>query len=172
MANECYCLATNRADVWITLLRPGRFDRRVNITLPERKDREAIKKFTLEKANWQGNYLILINWSKTAHLVRTCVLNMANEAAIICARRNKKRRSQMTINWGVWRVTVVQSETKIMNDHEKELTTYHEAGHAVWSRLAILTRFARLQLLFRAAVLVEVTWFLPPEDETTQMFEF
>ena len=94
--------------------------------------------------------------AKTAGSSGADLANMANEAAIIAARRNKKKISNDELTEAFERVAIgPERKTKIMNDHEKELTAYHEAGHAIVGHvLLILTRSTRLRL-FHVAVPVE-----------------
>ncbi|WP_457915075.1 AAA family ATPase [Candidatus Minimicrobia naudis] len=92
--NVIVLAATNRADVLDpALLRPGRFDRRVTITLPERKDREAILKVHFKKKPTDETVDLDKLAAKTAGSSGADLANMANEAAIIAARRNKKKIS-------------------------------------------------------------------------------
>lgn len=173
--NVIVLAATNRADVLDpALLRPGRFDRRVNITLPERKDREAILKVHFKKKPTDETVDLDKLAAKTAGSSGADLANMANEAAIITARRNKKKISNDELTEAFERVAIgPERKTKIMNDHEKELTAYHEAGHAIVGHVLPDSDPVHKVTIIPRGGTGGVTWFLPPEDKSyTNVYEF
>ena len=173
--NVIVLAATNRADVLDpALLRPGRFDRRVTITLPERKDREAILKVHFKKKPTDETVDLDKLAAKTAGSSGADLANMANEAAIIAARRNKKKISNDELTEAFERVAIgPERKTKIMNDHEKELTAYHEAGHAIVGHVLPDSAPAHKVTIIPRGGTGGVTWFLPPEDKSyTNVYEF
>ena len=173
--NVIVLAATNRADVLDpALLRPGRFDRRVNITLPERKDREAILKVHFKKKPTDETVDLDKLATKTAGSSGADLANMANEAAIIAARRNKKKISNDELTEAFERVAIgPERKTKIMNDHEKELTAYHEAGHAIVGHVLPDSDPVHKVTIIPRGGTGGVTWFLPPEDKSyTNVYEF
>ena len=173
--NVIVLAATNRADVLDpALLRPGRFDRRVNITLPERKDREAILKVHFKKKPTDETVDLDKLAAKTAGSSGADLANMANEAAIIAARRNKKKISNDELTEAFERVAIgPERKTKIMNDHEKELTAYHEAGHAIVGHVLPDSDPVHKVTIIPRGGTGGVTWFLPPEDKSyTNVYEF
>ena len=173
--NVIVLAATNRADVLDpALLRPGRFDRRVNITLPERKDREAILKVHFKKKPTDETVDLDKLAAKTAGSSGADLANMANEAAIIAARRNKKKISNDELTEAFERVAIgPEHKTKIMNDHEKELTAYHEAGHAIVGHVLPDSDPVHKVTIIPRGGTGGVTWFLPPEDKSyTNVYEF
>ena len=173
--NVIVLAATNRADVLDpALLRPGRFDRRVNITLPERKDREAILKVHFKKKPTDETVDFDKLAAKTAGSSGADLANMANEAAIIAARRNKKKISNDELTEAFERVAIgPERKTKIMNDHEKELTAYHEAGHAIVGHVLPDSDPVHKVTIIPRGGTGGVTWFLPPEDKSyTNVYEF
>lgn len=173
--NVIVLAATNRADVLDpALLRPGRFDRRVNITLPERKDREAILKVHFKKKPTDETVDLDKLAAKTAGSSGADLANMANEAAIIAARRNKKKISNDELTEAFERVAIgPERKTKIMNDHEKELTAYHEAGHAIVGHVLPDSDPVHKVTIIPRGGTGGVTWFLPPEDKNyTNVYEF
>ena len=173
--NVIVLAATNRADVLDpALLRPGRFDRRVNITLPERKDREAILKVHFKKKPTDETVDLDKLAAKTAGSTGADLANMANEAAIIAARRNKKKISNDELTEAFERVAIgPERKTKIMNDHEKELTAYHEAGHAIVGHVLPDSDPVHKVTIIPRGGTGGVTWFLPPEDKSyTNVYEF
>ena len=173
--NVIVLAATNRADVLDpALLRPGRFDRRVNITLPERKDREAILKVHFKKKPTDETVDLDKLAAKTAGSSGADLANMANEATIIAARRNKKKISNDELTEAFERVAIgPERKTKIMNDHEKELTAYHEAGHAIVGHVLPDSDPVHKVTIIPRGGTGGVTWFLPPEDKSyTNVYEF
>ncbi|TWP21200.1 ATP-dependent zinc metalloprotease FtsH [TM7 phylum sp. oral taxon 352] len=173
--NVIVLAATNRADVLDpALLRPGRFDRRVNITLPERKDREAILKVHFKKKPTDETVDLDKLAAKTAGSSGADLANMANEAAIIAARRNKKKITNDELTEAFERVAIgPERKTKIMNDHEKELTAYHEAGHAIVGHVLPDSDPVHKVTIIPRGGTGGVTWFLPPEDKSyTNVYEF
>ena len=173
--NVIVLAATNRADVLDpALLRPGRFDRRVNITLPERKDREAILKVHFKKKPTDETVDLDKLAAKTAGSSGADLANMANEAAIIAARRNKKKISNDELTEAFERVAIgPERKAKVMNDHEKELTAYHEAGHAIVGHVLPDSDPVHKVTIIPRGGTGGVTWFLPPEDKSyTNVYEF
>ena len=173
--NVIVLAATNRADVLDpALLRPGRFDRRVTITLPERKDREAILKVYFKKKPTDETVDLDKLAAKTAGSSGADLANMANEAAIIAARRNKKKITNDELTEAFERVAIgPERKAKVMNDHEKELTAYHEAGHAIVGHVLPDSDPVHKVTIIPRGGTGGVTWFLPPEDKSyTNVYEF
>ncbi len=173
--NVIVLAATNRADVLDpALLRPGRFDRRTNINLPERKDREAILKvhFKNKPADETVNLDKLA--AKTAGSSGADLANIANEAAIIAARRNSKKISNADLTEAFEKVAIgPERKTKVMNDQEKEMTAYHEAGHAIVGHVLPDSDPVHKVTIIPRGGTGGVTWFLPPEDRSyTSVIEF
>jgi len=131
--NVIILAATNRADVLDpALLRPGRFDRHTTISLPERRDREAILKVHFKNKPTDSSVNLDKLAAKTAGSSGADLANIANEAAIIAARRNAKHISNNDLTEAFEKVAIgPERKTKVMNEKEKEMTAYHEAGHAV-----------------------------------------
>jgi len=134
-SNVIVLAATNRADVLDpALLRPGRFDRQTNIALPERVDREAILKIHFKNKPVDETVNLKALAAKTAGSSGADLANIANEAAIIAAGRNSKKISNSDITEAFEKIAIgPERKTKIMSDKEKEMTAYHEAGHALVS---------------------------------------
>src|ERR1035441_260787 len=133
--NVIVLAATNRSDVLDpALLRPGRFDRRVNIGLPDRKDREAILKVHFEKKPTAKNVDLDSLAAKSAGSSGADLANIANEAAIIAARNDHSQIAEQDVTEAFERVAIgPERKSKIMLDDETELTAFHEAGHAIRS---------------------------------------
>lgn len=173
--NVIVLAATNRADVLDpALLRPGRFDRRTNIMLPERKDREAILKVHFKNKPTDPTVNIDKLAAKTAGSSGADLANIANEAAIVAARRNSKMISNKDLTEAFEKVAIgPERKTKVMNEKEKELTAYHEAGHAIVGHLLPDSDPVHKVTIIPRGGTGGVTWFLPPEDKSyTNVYEF
>ncbi len=160
--------ATNRSDVLDpALLRPGRFDRRVNIGLPDRKDREAILKVHFAKKPLAKNVDLDALAAKSAGSSGADLANIANEAAIIAARNNRHEINQEDVTNAFERVAIgPERKSKIMSDKEKELTAYHEAGHAIVGHVLPDSDMVHKVTIIPRGGTGGVTWFIPPEDKS------
>jgi cell division protease FtsH len=167
-ANVIVLAATNRADVLDpALLRPGRFDRRVNIGLPDRKDREAILKVHFAKKPLAKNVDLDALAAKTAGSSGADLANIANEAAIIAARHSRKEISTEDVTNAFEKVAIgPERKSKIMSDKEKELTAYHEAGHAIVGHVLPDSDMVHKVTIIPRGGTGGVTWFIPPEDKS------
>lgn len=173
--NVIVLAATNRADVLDpALLRPGRFDRRTNIMLPERKDREAILKLHFKKKPVEDDVNIDKLAAKTAGSSGADLANIANEAAIIAARRSAKEISNNDLTEAFEKVAIgPERKSKVMNEKEKQLTAYHEAGHAIVGHVLPDSDPVHKVTIIPRGGTGGVTWFLPPEDKSyTSVYEF
>ena len=173
--NVIILAATNRADVLDpALLRPGRFDRHTTISLPERKDREAILKVHFKNKPTDASVDLDKLAAKTAGSSGADLANMANEAAIIAARRGKKTITNQDLTEAFEKVAIgPERKAKIMTDHEKELTAYHEAGHAIVGHVLPDSDPVHKVTIIPRGGTGGVTWFLPPKDKSyTNVYEF
>ncbi|MDT4833138.1 ATP-dependent zinc metalloprotease FtsH [compost metagenome] len=174
-SNVIVLAATNRADVLDpALLRPGRFDRRTNIMLPERKDREAILKVHFKKKPTDDTVSIEALAAKTAGSSGADLANMANEAAIVAARNNRKKITNADLTEAFEKVAIgPERKSKIMNDAEKKMTAYHEAGHAIVGHILPDSDPVHKVTIIPRGGTGGVTWFLPPEDTSyTNVYQF
>ena len=173
--NVIVLAATNRADVLDpALLRPGRFDRRVDIGLPDRKDRLAILKVHFEKKPLDKGVDLDALAAKTAGSSGADLANIANESAIIAARNNHPLITQADVTEAFERVAIgPERKSKVMNEKEKELTAYHEAGHAIVGHVLPDSDPVHKVTIIPRGGTGGVTWFLPPEDRVyTSLVEF
>jgi cell division protease FtsH len=134
--NVIVIAATNRPDVLDpALVRPGRFDRRVNLDLPDIAGRKAI--IEIHKAG--KPYAKGLNWDKVAE--RTVgfsgadLENMLNESAILAARDNRKEIWMVDIEEAAMKVKMGPEKKRLQSELERKMTAYHEAGHAVVGHL-------------------------------------
>lgn len=173
--NVIVLAATNRADVLDpALLRPGRFDRRTNIMLPERQDREKILEVHFKNKPRDETVKIDKLAAKTAGSSGADLANIANEAAIVAARRNAKKISDADLTEAFEKVAIgPERKTKVMNEEEKKMTAYHEAGHALVGHVLPNSDPVHKVTIIPRGGTGGVTWFLPPEDRNyTNVYEF
>ncbi len=133
--------ATNRPDILDpALLRPGRFDRRIYVGLPDIKGREAILKVHA-RGKPLGSDVKLDELAKsTPGFTGADLENLLNEAALLAARKNKRRIEMEEIKEATFKVVVgPEKKSKVMSEKEKRLTAYHEAGHAIAVKVASST---------------------------------
>jgi cell division protease FtsH len=125
--------ATNRSDVLDpALLRPGRFDRRVMLDLPDRRDREAILKIHARKKPFEKDVKLKVIAERTPGFSGADLYSLMNEAAILAAVQDKKKISQIDIINSIEKVMIgPERKSHLFSKKEKEVTAYHEAGHAL-----------------------------------------
>ncbi len=166
--NVIVLAATNRADVLDpALLRPGRFDRRVHITLPDRKDRKEILDIHFKNKPMSSDTKIDDLAAKTAGSSGADLANIANEAAIIAARSNKKSINNHDVTEAFEKIAIgPERKGKVMSEHEKELTAYHEAGHAIVGHTLPDSDAVHKVTIIPRGGTGGVTWFIPPEDKS------
>ena len=160
--------ATNRVDMLDkALLRPGRFDRHVNVTLPERKDRLEILKVHFKGKPIEADVDLESLAKKTAGSSGADLANIANEAAITAAREGHKAISNKDLTEAFERVAIgPERKSKVMNDKERKITAYHEAGHAVVGHVLPDSDPVHKVTIIPRGSTGGVTWFLPPEDRS------
>jgi cell division protease FtsH len=124
--------ATNRPDVLDSaLLRPGRFDRQIYVDLPDLIGREQILRVHARKLTLSENVDLQIIARSTPGLSGADLANLLNEAALLAARRNKKKVDMTDIEDAREKVLFGRERRRLMDDKEKKMTAYHEAGHAI-----------------------------------------
>merc|ERR1719161_2414034 len=130
--------ATNRADVLDSaLLRPGRFDRRVPVDLPDKDGRLAILKVHSRGKPLADNVQLDIVAKRTIGFSGASLANLMNEAAIVAARNDKKEITYEEIDYSIDRLTVgMQKNTGMSYPNRQRLVAYHEAGHAIMGALS------------------------------------
>ena len=167
--------ATNRADVLDpALLRPGRFDRRVEITLPERKDRLAILKVHFRNKPAIESLDLDSLAKKTAGSAGADLANIANEAAILAARNGRDKINNADLTEAFEKVAIgPERKSKVMSELDRQMTAWHEAGHAVVGHVLPDSDPVHKVTIIPRGRTGGVTWFLPPEDKSyTNIFEY
>ena len=158
--------ATNRPDVLDpALLRPGRFDRQVVVPLPDIRGREQILKVHLAKVPVEDNVSILPVARGTPGFSGADLANLINEAALFAARANKRKVGMVDLDKAKDKIMMgAERRSMVMDDNEKKLTAYHEAGHAIVG-LVVPEHdpVYKVSIIPRGRAL-GVTMFLPEQD--------
>jgi cell division protease FtsH len=124
--------ATNRPDVLDSaLLRPGRFDRQIFVDLPDMIGREQVLRVHARKLSLADNVDLGVIARGTPGLSGADLANLLNEAALLAARRNRKKIDAADVEDAREKVQFGRERRRLMDDEEKRLTAYHEAGHAL-----------------------------------------
>lgn len=158
--------ATNRPDVLDpALLRPGRFDRRVTIDLPDRKDRVEILKVHSRKKQLQDDVNLEIISQRTPGFSGAELYSLMNEAAILAAREGRKQLGQFDIIRSIEKVMLgPERKTHVLSKREQLVTAYHEVGHAlVASVLEYADPVQKISIISRGRA-AGYTLKLPDED--------
>lgn len=169
--NVIVMAATNRGDMLDpALVRPGRFDRRVQVNLPDLKERKFILKIHARNKTFNSD----VSWEKVAK--RTVgfsgadLENMLNEAAISSARGNRQKINMEDIEEASMKVKYGPSKKRLQDELEKKMTAYHEAGHAVLTHVLPYTDpVHRISIVSRGQALGYT--FTPPEKDKLQILK-
>jgi cell division protease FtsH len=167
--NVIVMAATNRPDVLdIALLRPGRFDRRVFIDKPDLQAREKILEVHARNKKLDKGVHLTDIAKQTVGLTGADLENVMNEAAIFAAKRKQQSLTQKDLVDAVEKVTIgAEKKSRKLTQHEKEITAYHELGHAIVGHLCKHSDpLHKISIVSRGSAL-GVTWFLPQEDQYT-----
>jgi AFG3 family protein len=159
--------ATNRADMLDpALLRPGRFDRRIYLELPNMKEREDIFKVHLRPLvlddSVEPNFLA----AQTPGFSGADIANICNESALIAARKQKDKVGKLDFMDAIDRIVAgLEKKSKIISPEEKKIIAYHEAGHAVVSwLLKQVDPIVKVSIIPRGKSL-GASWYLPEEKQ-------
>jgi cell division protease FtsH len=159
--------ATNRADVLDSaLLRPGRFDRQVHVGLPDVRGREQILNVHMKKVPTANDVIIKYIAQGTPGFSGADLANLVNEAALFAARENKRVVSMMDLEKAKDKLIMgVERHSMVMDENEKRMTAYHEAGHAIVGRLVPdHDPVYKVSIMPRGRAL-GITMFLPERDQ-------
>ncbi|MDX9970782.1 MAG: ATP-dependent zinc metalloprotease FtsH [Candidatus Gracilibacteria bacterium] len=158
--------ATNRPDILDpALLRPGRFDRRVVVDLPDVKARESILKVHARNKPMEESVELDKIARGTPGFSGADIENLLNEAAILTAKRNKKRIGENEIESSIEKIYMgPERKTKVLSPKEKKIVAYHEVGHAIIGHLLPgCDPIQKVSVISRGMAL-GVTWSRPTED--------
>lgn len=158
--------ATNRPDVLDpALLRPGRFDRQVIVDLPDVKGREAILKVHTKKVPLTADISLNSIARGTPGFTGADLANIINEAALLAARKNKKRVTQDELEDARDKVMMgPERRSFYISDKEKEVIAYHEAGHAILGKLLTHTESVHKVTIIPRGRALGLTQSLPQEE--------
>ena len=162
--------ATNRPDVLDpALLRPGRFDRRVVIDLPDRADREAILQVHSKEKPFGEDVNLKVVAERTPGFSGADLYSLMNEGAILAARENRTKIAQFDLIRSIEKVMLgPERKSHLLSKKEKELTAYHEAGHAIISSvLPFADPVHKISIISRGRA-AGYTLHLPLEDRKLQ----
>ncbi|MDD4286901.1 MAG: ATP-dependent zinc metalloprotease FtsH [Candidatus Peribacteraceae bacterium] len=167
--NVIVIAATNRPDVLdVALLRPGRFDRRIFIDKPDLEAREQILRVHCRNKKLAKGVRLHDIAKQTVGLTGADLENIMNEGAIFAAKRQHVALTQRDLVDATEKVTVgPEKRSRKLTPHEKEITAYHELGHAIVGHLCKESDpLHKISIVSRGTAL-GVTWFLPQEDTYT-----
>ena len=159
--------ATNRPDILDTaLLRPGRFDRQIYISLPDIKGREDILKVHSKNKVLNPSADLKVLAKRTSGFTGADLRNLLNEAALLAARNNEENISMDDIDKSIDRVEAgIEKKSKVLTDEDKETTAYHEVGHAL---INVLLEDSRNELhkvsIIPRGYALGITWSRPKDE--------
>ncbi|MCP4106816.1 MAG: ATP-dependent metallopeptidase FtsH/Yme1/Tma family protein [Desulfobacteraceae bacterium] len=157
--------ATNRPDVLDpALMRPGRFDRQVVVSLPDIKGREKILKVHMKKTPVGPDVDELVLAKGTPGFSGADLENLVNEAALLAAKRNKEKIGMDDLEDSKDKVYMgLERKSLVLTDEDKKITAYHEGGHALVARFLPNTAPVNKLTIIPRGRALGVTWYLPEE---------
>jgi len=159
--------ATNRPDVIDTaLLRPGRFDRQINVPVPDCKGREAILKVHAQIVKMAPNADLAVVARRTPGFAGADLANVINEGALLAARKNKEVVELSDLEEAIERVMAgPQKRSNIMSEREKKIVSYHECGHTLVAKMLPGTDPVHKVSILSRGFALGYTLQLPLEDK-------
>ena len=160
--------ATNRPDILDpALLRPGRFDRQVTVSYPDVKGREEILKVHARGKPLAPDVELKVIAQSTSGFTGADLENLLNESALLAARKNKKAITMEEIEEATVKVVMgTEKRTRVINDKDKKITSYHEAGHAVAAYYLPTQDPVHQISIIPRGMAAGYTMYLPTEDKT------
>jgi cell division protease FtsH len=159
--------ATNRPDVLDpALLRPGRFDRQVVVSMPDIKGREMILKVHMKKTPVGPDVNPLILAKGTPGFSGADLENLVNEAALLAAKHDKEKVEMVDFEESKDKVYMgLERKSKVIKEEDRKITAYHEGGHALVARFLPETDAVNKITIVPRGQTAGVTWFLPEERD-------
>ena len=159
--------ATNRPDILDNaLLRPGRFDRQIYVSTPDIKGREEILNVHAKGKQFEENVDLKVIAKRTSGFTGADLQNLLNEAALLAARHNKDKISNEDIDNSIDRVIVgIEKKSKVMTEEDKEITAYHEIGHALLDKLLEASNELHKVSIIPRGWALGVTWTRPKDEK-------
>ncbi|MBP3924759.1 ATP-dependent zinc metalloprotease FtsH, partial [bacterium] len=158
--------ATNRPDILDNaLLRPGRFDRQIYINAPDVRGREEILKVHSKNKKLDSEVDLKVLAKRTPGFTGADLQNLLNEAALLAARNNQDKIKMEDIDNSIDRVIAgVEKKSKVLTDEDKELTSYHEVGHALIDKLLPDANELHKVSIIPRGMALGVTWTRPKDE--------
>ncbi len=158
--------ATNRPDILDNaLLRPGRFDRQIYINAPDVKGREKILEVHAKNKVLDSDVDLKILAKRTPGFTGADLQNLLNESALLAARNNENKISMKDIDASIDRVIAgVEKKSRVLTDKDKELTSYHEVGHALIDKLLPDANELHKVSIIPRGMALGVTWTRPKDE--------
>ena len=159
--------ATNRPDVLDpALLRPGRFDRQVVVSMPDVRGREKILRVHMKKTPIDKDVNAVILAKGTPGFSGADLENLVNEAALLAAKRNKEKIGMADFEDAKDKVYMgLERKSKVIKEEDRKVTAYHEGGHALVARFLPETDVVNKITIVPRGRAAGVTWFLPEERD-------
>jgi len=165
--------ATNRPDVLDpALLRPGRFDREITVSLPDRKGREGILKIHSRGLRLAPDVSLGLMARSTTGFSGADLANLCNEAALIAARAGQEMVSMQDFEEALDRIILGAARSTILSDHDRKVVAYHEAGHALAAWLLPNADPVHKVTIIPRGRALGVTEQLPGEDQVNYSREY
>ena len=158
--------ATNRPDILDSaLLRPGRFDRQIYINAPDVKGREEILRVHAKNKQLDSEVDLKVLAKRTPGFTGADLQNLLNESALLAARNNKTSISMDDVDNSIDRVIAgIEKKSKVMTDEDKELTSYHEVGHALIAKLVKDGNELHKVSIIPRGMALGITWTRPKDE--------
>lgn len=158
--------ATNRPDILDNaLLRPGRFDRQIYINAPDVKGREQILEVHAKNKKLDKDVDLKVLAKRTPGFTGADLQNLLNESALLAARNGESKISMNDIDRSIDRVIAgVEKRSKVLTDADKELTSYHEVGHALIDKLLPDANELHKVSIIPRGMALGVTWTRPKDE--------
>jgi len=159
--------ATNRPDVLDpALLRPGRFDRQVVVSMPDVRGREKILRVHMQKTPIDKDVNAVILAKGTPGFSGADLENLVNEAALLAAKRNKEKIGMADFEDAKDKVYMgLERKSKVIKEEDRRVTAYHEGGHALVARFLPETDVVNKITIVPRGRAAGITWFLPEERD-------
>lgn len=159
--------ATNRPDILDNaLLRPGRFDRQIMVSLPDVKGREQILAVHSKGKPLDKDVDLKVLAKRTPGFTGADLQSLLNESALLAARRNKSVINMSEIDDAIDRVLAgIEKKSKVMTDEDKEITSYHEVGHALLAKLLKDCDELHKVTIIPRGYALGITWTKPEDNK-------
>ena len=159
--------ATNRPDILDNaLLRPGRFDRQIMVSLPDVKGREEILKVHSKGKPLDEDVDLKVLAKRTPGFTGADLQSLLNESALLAARKNKTKINMEEVDAAIDRVLAgIEKKSRVMTDEDKEITSYHEVGHALIAKLLKDCDELHKVTIIPRGYALGITWTKPEDNK-------